>query len=71
MQIEVDRGGRPGRAAIITIDGKPYRLDEAAKELGLTPYALQKRLERGTPLDKPLCPRGEPNSGLLRSWRGE
>jgi hypothetical protein len=65
VQIEVNR--KCSRATIITIDGKPYRLDEAAKELGLTARSLQKRLERGKPLDSPVRYPGEPYPRTVRN----
>jgi hypothetical protein len=54
MRIEIDRGGkRHGRAILITLDGKTYRLADAAPLLGLTVHALRKRIQRARPLDAP------------------
>ena len=38
----------------VEVDGLMLSLREAAPKLGLTYWALEKRLQRGRPLDKPL-----------------
>lgn len=52
MTIEVRRFGQR-RATIVLIDGEPHLLREAAAKRGLTSKAFQKRIQRGTSLEKP------------------
>lgn len=55
MHIEIVRvAGRKQPLHIISIDGELHTPQSAADKLGLAVGTLQKRIERGTPLDKPL-----------------
>lgn len=58
--IQVQKFGRR-RPTLFNVNGRLCFLSDAAKSLGLTPKALQKRVERGTDLKKPPRPR---NRGL-------
>lgn len=53
MNVEVRRFGRHQKR-IIVIDGEPYPPAVAAKMLGMKPRTLEKRMDRGSDLTKPV-----------------